>query len=480
MQGEDYVATIGKRSSVTRRQLLSSSAKLAAIPVLGALLAACAPAAPTPAPAKPATGAAAPATGQQPAAAAKPAAKPSGEVLFWFPWEDRVQMILDEQKKAQPEIKIKFELGEFDSNTKTMSSLAAGNPPDISFLGRWQTADLAVRNAIHALDDRIKEASSWKWDDVWSRLQKDSTSWGKKWIVPYSTDTRAFFYNTDLMAEAGLDPEKPPKTWVELVEQATKATKKDASGKLDRVGYTPTFGNPPTFLTFYSMLWMLGSDIANEDRTKVTLQDKGKEAMTMVKDLMDKQGGYEAASAFTKGLTLGQGLDAFTAGKVVFAMHTNGQLLNIEKFKPDLPYKTQQGVTHPPLTEPFNYDGGGGLFYFKKGKNTDGAWAFTDFLMGHDFYLNWADSVSFMPTLKPVAEAWTKKNPNREVFVSTANTVRWIPIVVGTLDMLSHITKMWDDIMFGKEPDIDKALATAASQVQIILDKHNSYPAPAG
>src|SRR5262249_19037784 len=159
--------------------------------------------------------------------------------------------------------------------------------------------------------DRIKGARSWKWDDVWSRLQKDSTTWGKKWIVPYSTDTRAFFYNPELMTQSGLNPDKPPKTWAELLEQAAKAANKDASCKIDQIVYTPTFGNPPTFLTFYSMLWLLGSDIANEDRTKVTLEEKGAEAMTMVKDLMDKQGGYEAASAFTKGLTLGQGIDAF-------------------------------------------------------------------------------------------------------------------------------------------------------------------------
>jgi multiple sugar transport system substrate-binding protein len=475
------VAYRGWRLFVTRRTFLGTTARLAALPAVGALIAACAPAAPTatPAPAKPAAGQS---QGQAtaPSAASKPAAKPRGDVVFWFPWEDRAEMILKEHKAAQPDINLKFELGEFDSNTKTMAALAAGNPPDISFLGRWQTCDLAVRNAIYPLDDRIREAKSFKWDQVWGRLQKDSTAWGKIWIVPYSTDTRSFFYNTDLMAEAGLNPEKPPKTWADLVDQSTKATKKDASGKIDQIGYTPTFGNPPTFLTFYSMLWMLGSDIANADRTKVTLQEKGKEAMTMVKDLMDKQGGYEAASAFTKGLTLGQGIDAFMAGKVVFAMHTNVEVLNIAKYKPDLKYKLQPGVTHAPQTEPFNYDGGGGFFYFKKGKNYDGAWETTEFLMSSDFYLRWADSVSFMPTLKPVAEQWAKKVPQREIFVATADTVRWIPIVVGTLDMLSHVTKMWDDVMFGKEPDIDKALDTAAKQIQMILDKHNSYPPPAG
>ena len=470
------------REAVSRRRLLVASTGV----VFSAALAACgAPAAKPAEPAKPAAGATAPAGGAtqaagatQPAAAA-PGVKPAGEVRMWFPWEDRAEFMLKEQPKAQPELKLKFEVGEFDSNPKTMASLAAGNPPDLSYLGRWQTCDLAVRNGIFALDDRIKEARAWKWDDVWSRLQKDSMSWGKKWIVPYSTDTRALYYSKPLMKEAGLDPEKPPKTWPELLDQAARATKKDGSGKIDIIGYTPTFGNPPTFLTFYSMLWMLGSDVADEARAKVTLQEKGTQAMTLVKELMDKQGGYEQAAAFTKALTLGQGLDAFSAGKVAFAMHTNGVLANYDKYAPNLQYGLASGVTYPPGTEPFNYDGGGGWFYFKKAKNPDGAWALTEFLLGKDFYLTWFDQLSFLPTLKPVAEEWAKKDKRREVFVSTANTVHWIPITVGAIEAINHISKMWDDILFGKAP-MDQALKAAADNIQQILDKHNSYPPPQG
>lgn len=439
-----------------------------------------APAASTPAGAAstPAGKTAAPQATTQTAGA--PAVKAAtGEVRFWYPWEDRAQSLLKAQQAAQPDLKLKFEVGEFDSNTKTMAVLAAGNPPDVSFLGRWQTCDLAVRNGIFALDDRIKGAKAFKWTDVWERLQKDSTSWGKIWIVPYTTDTRAMYYNKTLMKEAGLDPEKPPTTWTDLVDMAVKTTVKDNSGKLDRIGFTPTFGNPPTFLMFYSMLWMLNSDIADDGRKKVTLQEKGNEAMTMVKEMMDRQGGYEAAAAFTKGLTLGEGLDAFSTGKVTLAMNTQIAMVNIDKYAPNLNFGIAPGVTAPSNTYPLNYDGGGGLFYFKQAKNPEGAWALTEFLMGKDFYLNYTDEQRFMPTLKPVAEEWAKRDKRRQVFVATANTVRWIPIVVGTLDMLAHISKMWDNILYGKEP-AERALKTAADAVQQILDKHNSYPPPQG
>ena len=40
--------------------------------------------------------------------------------------------------------------------------------------------------------------------------------------IPYNGDTRALFYNKDLFAAAGLDPEDPPSTIEELNEAAEK------------------------------------------------------------------------------------------------------------------------------------------------------------------------------------------------------------------------------------------------------------------
>ncbi len=40
--------------------------------------------------------------------------------------------------------------------------------------------------------------------------------------LPFNNSTMVMFYNQDLMARAGLDPEAPPQTWDELVAQATQ------------------------------------------------------------------------------------------------------------------------------------------------------------------------------------------------------------------------------------------------------------------
>jgi sn-glycerol 3-phosphate transport system substrate-binding protein len=45
---------------------------------------------------------------------------------------------------------------------------------------------------------------------------------GKLYSMPYNSSTPIFYYNKDAFKKAGLDPEKPPKTWPELEAYAKK------------------------------------------------------------------------------------------------------------------------------------------------------------------------------------------------------------------------------------------------------------------
>jgi ABC-type glycerol-3-phosphate transport system substrate-binding protein len=438
-------------------------------------------AAPTQAPAAAPTQApaATQATGSTPSAVATQPSKATGEVLFWGPSQDWGEFMRDEFNKAQPDIKLTWQLGEYDANTKTMASLAAGTPPSISYLGRWQGPDLAVRNAIRALDDYIKSARTFKWEDIWPRMQKDSTTWGKKWVVPYATDTRALFFNKDIFTEVGLDPAKPPQTWKDVEDYSLKILKRDSAGRLTRIGFTPTFGNPPTSLLFFSVLWAMGGDYVTEDLTKVAYQQKGLDAMTYIKKLMDMQGGYEKASAFTTALSPGTGLDAFSTGNVGLAMNGQWTLAGYDKYSPNLKYDMVPGPIFPQFNINTNYDGGGGLYYFKQGKNFDGAWAFTEFAMEPTFYLKWSEKSNALAARADVGNEWAKGDKRRAVFAATAGTCRWCPVVVGLLEIGTNLSNTFDEIMFGKTP-VDKGLAAMADTDQQILDRFNSFPVPAG
>ena len=60
---------------------------------------------------------------------------------------------------------------------------------------------------------------------------------GKLYGMPWNTSAPILYYNKTMFTAAGLDPNKPPRTYADMLDYAKKLTKKDASGKLQVAGY---------------------------------------------------------------------------------------------------------------------------------------------------------------------------------------------------------------------------------------------------
>ena len=61
---------------------------------------------------------------------------------------------------------------------------------------------------------------------------------GKLYGMPYNTSNPMLYYNKDAFKAAGLDPNKPPRTYAEVLDYAKKLTKKGADGKVSMYGYS--------------------------------------------------------------------------------------------------------------------------------------------------------------------------------------------------------------------------------------------------
>jgi sn-glycerol 3-phosphate transport system substrate-binding protein len=71
----------------------------------------------------------------------------------------------------------------------------------------------------------------------------NSQTGGKVWGVPFQRSTIVLYWNKELFKEAGLDPNRPPENWKEMLEYAQKLTKRDASGNVTQWGVQiPSFG----------------------------------------------------------------------------------------------------------------------------------------------------------------------------------------------------------------------------------------------
>jgi sn-glycerol 3-phosphate transport system substrate-binding protein len=56
--------------------------------------------------------------------------------------------------------------------------------------------------------------------------------------MPFNTSNPMLYYNKDMFKAAGLDPNKPPRTFAEVKDYAAKLTKKGADGKVSQYGYS--------------------------------------------------------------------------------------------------------------------------------------------------------------------------------------------------------------------------------------------------
>jgi ABC-type glycerol-3-phosphate transport system substrate-binding protein len=97
-------------------------------------------------------------------------------------------------------------------------------------------------------------------------------------------------YNTELFRKAGLNPDRPPRTFPEFLDAVQKLTLKDASGKTVQWGYL--FRGEKTVnstLRLTSWWFRNGGRILNEDNTRAVLNSpEGKEVFRFLVELNTK------------------------------------------------------------------------------------------------------------------------------------------------------------------------------------------------
>ena len=99
--------------------------------------------------------------------------------------------------------------------------------------------------------------------DFWPGAMKSVTWEGKTYGVPTNNETMAMIWNAKIFADAGLDPEKPPATWDDVVTYS-----KTIHDKLGIAGYglvaKQNAGNTP--FRFMPQLWAYGGGALDEAR----------------------------------------------------------------------------------------------------------------------------------------------------------------------------------------------------------------------
>ncbi len=164
------------------------------------------------------------------------------EITWWYSMtgalSDRVLGLADQFNKSQSEYKVvaTYKGGYDEAMAAAIAAYRAGNAPNILQVFEVGTATMMQsKGAIVPVAELMKKAGE-SFDPsayVPAVAGYYTSTRGDIQSLPFNASTTVFYYNKDKFAKAGLDPEKAPVTWQEVVSAAAKLK---ASG--ERCAYT--------------------------------------------------------------------------------------------------------------------------------------------------------------------------------------------------------------------------------------------------
>ena len=153
------------------------------------------------------------------------------EIAWWHSMTgalgDRVTGLADQFNKSQSEYKVNAVYkGSYDeSMAAAIAAYRAGNAPNVLQVFEVGTATMMYsKGAIMPVSDLMKAAGE-KFDPsvyVPAVAGYYTSPKGELVSFPFNSSTTVFYYNKDMFAKAGLDVNKPPVTWQDVLVAAAK------------------------------------------------------------------------------------------------------------------------------------------------------------------------------------------------------------------------------------------------------------------
>jgi multiple sugar transport system substrate-binding protein len=381
----------------------------------------------------------------------------AGDVVWWTPnWgESRAKELVKKFQAANPGITVKMQVTTSDGlPQRVLTALQSGAAPDIIEVQHGWVNGYAQNGLIVPLDDVVQDK------DDYAKVAIDYVSWnGKLWGIPYRMETRAVIYNRADFAAAGVDPNKPPKTWNEFVDVATKIKAKGKSGFAitggGEVGNTITGSLP--------FIWMSGGDIISADMTKATVnQPAAVEGVTFYTDFFKK--GLSPASTLENDGTANRRL--FIANNVASYLGGQFDIASIRTENPKIEIGVMQ-TPHPDGKQTAGVLGGWSYVIPKDARNPKDAKTFLQFLNTSENQAYFTDT---FPVRISSMNAERFNDPILSVFKSMLPFTRpvpahknWVPITQAYFDGIQRILL--------KEQTPQEAMDEANEEIQALLVK---------
>ncbi len=173
-------------------------------------------------------------------------------------------------EKEHPGIKIKpVYAGSYqDTITKVLTAAKGGDAPHMAVMLSTDMYTLIDEGVVVPFDELVKTPADRAWmSSFYPGFMKNSQTGGKTWGIPFQRSTIVMYWNKELFKQAGLDPNRPPQNWAELVDYGKKLTQRDAAGKVSTWGVqVPSSGFP--YWLFQGFTTQSGVELMNAAGTQ--------------------------------------------------------------------------------------------------------------------------------------------------------------------------------------------------------------------
>jgi sn-glycerol 3-phosphate transport system substrate-binding protein len=371
---------------------------------------------------------------------------------------------------ANPDIEVEsvYSGNYIDTTTKALTAAKAGAPPTIAVLLATDIYTFLDEDVIVPYDGFIKTDADRAWlAGFMPAYLKSAQVGGKLWSIPFQRSTAVLYWNKKAFAESGLDPEKFPTTWDEMVAYGKAVARKDASGKVTRwgVGIPGNVGSAQWL--FGALVAQNGGQLFNEKGTETYLTDpKVVEALQFWVDL-NKVHGVHPPGIQEWGTTPAD----FLEGRIAMIWTTTGNLVNIRRNA-----TFDFGVApYPGKVRPASVLGGGNFYIFSKATQAqkEAAFKFTQFMTSDELQADWNIQTGYVAPRDATWETAAMRKFVAEV-PAAAVARRQIPNSVPEFSTYENgrTTKVLNDaigaaLTGSKTPQ--RALADAQAEIERIL-----------
>lgn len=336
----------------------------------------------------------------------------SGTVQFWARTVSKplAQKLVGEFNATHKNLQVKLTLTSInDDVTSLATSLRAGDPPDVVGLNDIDMPTFTRNGSFTDLTSAINKLP------YKASLSPGhvglATYQGKEYGVPYWADLSVLWYNKTLFKKAGLDPNKPPATYAEILSDAQAINK--LGGGVNGFTFAGDCQGCLGF-TVQPGIWADGTHLTNGDITGQTANISGNTALQSALTLyrqMWTQHLVPDNDRTDNGTTWGQD---FAAGKIGIMPGGYGQLVNLVKASQlgsefaDTPLPGSNGGYS-------TFDGGDDFAIPTAAKNASGAWEFVQWVLQTQ-QQNLYPALGATPIRTDVlTPAFTAKNPQDAV-----------------------------------------------------------------